>query len=72
MGGSLITGKLNVGDEVVILPGLKEKGKDTKFIPVKTKVESIQVGSMGSVDEAQPGGLLALATKDRSCYGKIR
>ena len=64
LGGSLITGKLNVGDEVVILPGLKKKkGKDTKFIPVKTKVESIQVGSMGSVDEAQPGGLLALATK---------
>ena len=64
LGGSLIRGKVKVGDQVVILPGLKKKsGKETQYIPVKTTVESIQIGSLGSVDEAQPGGLLALATQ---------
>jgi len=64
LGGSLIRGTVKVGDEIVILPGLKKKsGRETKYIPVKTTVESIQIGSLGSVDEAKPGGLLALQTK---------
>jgi translation initiation factor 2 subunit 3 len=64
LGGSLIRGKMRVGDEVVILPGLKKKsGKNTEFIPVRTKIQSINVGSLGSVEEASPGGLLGVQTE---------
>ncbi|MHA2089906.1 MAG: translation initiation factor IF-2 subunit gamma [Candidatus Kariarchaeaceae archaeon] len=63
LGGSLIQGKVKINDDVVILPGLKRKvGKEVEYIPVKTKVQSIRVGSQGKADEATPGGLLALQT----------
>lgn len=62
-GGSILTGTLKVGDDVVILPGLKRKeGKKMKYIPVQTKVESINMGEFGSVKEATPGGLLGVQT----------
>ncbi|MHA2252156.1 MAG: translation initiation factor IF-2 subunit gamma [Candidatus Kariarchaeaceae archaeon] len=63
LGGSLIQGKVNEKDEIVILPGLKQRvGKKTEYIPVKTTVQSIRVGSLGKAKEATPGGLLALQT----------
>ncbi len=62
-GGSVLTGTLKVGDDIVILPGLKKKeGKKIKYIPVQTKVQSINMGEFGSVKEATPGGLLGVQT----------
>ena len=63
LGGSLMQGKVRVGDEIVILPGLKRRvGRNIEFIPVKTRVESIRVGTTGKSEEGTPGGLIALQT----------
>lgn len=62
-GGSILQGTLKIGDEMVLLPGLKKKhGKQTKYFPVKTTVTSINMGEFGSVDSATPGGLLGIQT----------
>ena len=58
IGGSIISGKIKVGDEIEIRPGMKH---DNKWIPVKTTVASIFAGSQ-PLKEAQPGGLIALGT----------
>lgn len=65
LGGSLLQGTAKVGDDIVLLPGLKKRmGKEkTEYIPIKTKIESIQVGSLGLVDTAEPGGLIAIQTQ---------
>ncbi len=59
LGGSLIEGKLKVGDMVEIRPGIRI---GDKFEPVKTKITSIQK-SMTDISEAEPGGLLGISTK---------
>ncbi len=59
LGGSLIEGKLKVGDMVEIRPGIRI---GDKFEPVKTKITSIQK-SMTDIPEAEPGGLLGISTK---------
>lgn len=62
-GGSIKTGRVDVGDEIVVLPGLKrKKGKVTERIPIKTNVVSIRVGAEGQSDFATPGGLVAIQT----------
>jgi translation initiation factor 2 subunit 3 len=62
-GGSIKSGKVKVGDQVVILPGLKKRiGKKTERIPIKTNVVSIRVGSEGHSEVATPGGLVAVQT----------
>ncbi|MCY3410324.1 MAG: translation initiation factor IF-2 subunit gamma [Candidatus Heimdallarchaeota archaeon] len=62
-GGSILSGTMRVGDDIVILPGLKKKEKNKiKYIPVKTKVKSINMGVFGSVKSATPGGLLGVQT----------
>ena len=58
IGGSLIQGKLKVGDEIEIRPGIK-KGNQT--VPVFTTIESIRT-SMNELKEAKGGGLIALST----------
>ncbi len=63
LGGSVYQGKMNVDDDIVILPGLKKKvGKKTIFRPVKTQVKSINLGSFGRSKSATPGGLLGIQT----------
>ncbi|MEM2226767.1 MAG: translation initiation factor IF-2 subunit gamma [Candidatus Bathyarchaeia archaeon] len=63
IGGSIIQGKLRVGDEIEIIPGIRvEEGGRPKYEPLITTVESIHIGR-GSVEEAGPGGLVALGTK---------
>lgn len=54
LGGSIIQGKLNVGDKVEILPGLENK----KFL---TEVRDIST-SKGKIKTARAGGLLAIET----------
>lgn len=59
LGGSLIEGKLSVGDEVEIRPGMRV---GDGFEPVNTKITGIQK-SMIDIKEADPGGLLGVSTK---------
>ncbi|MEM2727025.1 MAG: translation initiation factor IF-2 subunit gamma [Archaeoglobaceae archaeon] len=59
VGGSLMRGKLRVGDEVEIRPGIK---KDKGWEPITTTVESI-MASGRQIEEATPGGLIGVATK---------
>ncbi len=58
VGGSLARGKLKVGEEIEIRPGIKE-GKRWK--PLRSEVVSI-MASGRHVDEATPGGLIGVAT----------
>ncbi len=62
-GGTIKSGRVEVGDKVVLLPGLKKKeGNVTKRIPVETEVLSIRVGEHGDSTYATPGGLVAIQT----------
>lgn len=64
IGGTLLQGRLRVGDEIVILPGVKVvKGKaQPKLEPISTVIEEIRYGEH-VVDEARPGGLVAIRTR---------
>ncbi len=64
IGGSLIQGVLRVGDEIEIRPGIRipiGPGR-YRYEPVVTEVVSLRFGDL-EVDEARPGGLLAIGTK---------
>jgi len=61
VGGSLLRGKLKVGDEVTIKPGIKDEKRG-----IWDELHSEVVGIMASgksVEEATPGGLIGVATK---------
>jgi len=59
VGGSIVQGKLSIGDEIEIAPGAKsEKG----FKPIKAKVVSLLSGSGNQLQEAYPGGLIGVGT----------
>jgi translation initiation factor 2 subunit 3 len=62
LGGALKQGKLKVGDEIEIRPGIK-KEIDGKYIykELKTKVTGIKTGGM-DVKEVIPGGSLGIST----------
>ena len=61
IGGSLIRGKLKVGDEIEIVPGRKTEGKDS-YEPIKAKIVSLNAGAK-SVKSVNPGGLIAIGTE---------
>ncbi len=62
LGGSLVQGKLKIGDEVEIQPGLPiEKGGKVTRTPITTKVVGLRINGE-SRDEATPGGLLGVST----------
>ena len=62
VGGTLIQGRLRVGDEVEIKPGIAVKRHGKVYIePIYTEVTSLKVGEV-SVNEAYPGGLLGVGT----------
>lgn len=63
VGGSILKGVLRIGDEVEIKPGIRIelKGGRVKYEPLITRVSSIRYGNI-SVDEAKPGGLVAIGT----------
>lgn len=70
-GGSLISGKLSIGDEIEIRPGQWSKKKDGSFIvmPVKTTIKTIQTDKIG-LSELHPGGLTAIGTDIDPFYCK--
>ncbi len=59
IGGSVLKGKVKVGEEIEIRPGLRVKNK---YTPLKTQIVSISQGS-NFLDEAKPGGLIGLGSK---------
>ena len=59
LGGSISFGKVAVGDEIEIKPGIKKKNV---YRTVITKVMSLNAGGV-SVDHASPGGLIAIGTE---------
>ncbi|VVB57734.1 Translation initiation factor 2 subunit gamma [uncultured archaeon] len=65
LGGSLLCGKLKVGDKVQLKPGVvrKEKEKDGKetYLPLELTVTSLSAAD-GALDEAHPGGLIGVGT----------
>ncbi len=59
VGGSIVQGKLKIGDEIEIAPGHKT---DKGFEPIRAKVTSLLSGSGNSLEEAYPGGLIGVGT----------
>ncbi|MEM4717265.1 MAG: translation initiation factor IF-2 subunit gamma [Desulfurococcaceae archaeon] len=66
IGGTLIQGRLRVGDEIMILPGVKTTRESSKsrahmYSPIVTTIEELRYGDI-AVKEAYPSGLLAIRT----------
>jgi translation initiation factor 2 subunit 3 len=59
VGGSLIEGRLRVGDTVEICPGIRVK---ESYESIRTKVTGLQK-AMTNLEEAGPGGLLGVSTE---------
>ena len=63
IGGAITDGVFRVGQEIEILPGIKtEKHNQIIWHPIKTKINSIVIGSK-FVEEKGPGGSLAFETE---------
>ncbi len=63
LGGSVIQGELEVGDEIEILPGRKvEAGGKTAWETITTSVLSLHSGGT-TLEKVKPGGLIAIGTK---------
>jgi translation initiation factor 2 subunit 3 len=58
IGGSVLKGKVQVGEEIEIRPGLRVKNN---YQPLRTKIASISQGA-NPLEEAIPGGLIGLGT----------
>ncbi|GAB3412775.1 translation initiation factor IF-2 subunit gamma [Haloparvum alkalitolerans] len=62
VGGSLVEGTLDVGDDLQLRPGREvEEGGETRWEPLETSVRSLQSGNE-QVETASPGGLLGVGT----------
>ncbi len=59
IGGSVIKGKISIGEEIEIRPGLRVKND---YIPLKSSIVSISQGN-NFLNTARPGGLIGLGTK---------
>jgi len=59
LGGSIIQGVLKEGDEIEIVPGIRQ---GRKYTPLKTTITSVYAGTLGRVKEAKPGGLMSIRT----------
>ncbi len=63
LGGSVIEGVLRIGDEITILPGaLRVKKEKEYYQPLTTKIVSL-FSEKEKLDEARPGGLIAVGTQ---------
>jgi translation initiation factor 2 subunit 3 len=63
LGGALVKGKLTVGDEIEISPGIQiTKGNKVTWDNVTTKITSLMAGS-SSYESILPGGLAAVGTE---------
>ncbi|MFB6302173.1 MAG: translation initiation factor IF-2 subunit gamma [Haloferacaceae archaeon] len=62
IGGSLVHGELEVGDDLELRPGREvEEGGESEYRPITTSVRSLQAGGR-DVERARPGGLLGVGT----------
>lgn len=62
VGGSLVEGTLEVGDDLQLRPGREvEEGGETRWEPLETSIRSLQSGNE-QVETASPGGLLGVGT----------
>ncbi|MEM2963260.1 MAG: hypothetical protein QXN01_02080, partial [Candidatus Anstonellales archaeon] len=62
IGGSILQGKFEVGDEIELRPGITKKTKDKEItVPIILKIVGINVGNE-RVEKAYPGGLVAFET----------
>ncbi len=59
LGGALLHGKLKLGDEIEILPGIR---RGNTYQPLTTRVVSL-MSEKTSLEEAGPGGLIAVGTE---------
>jgi translation initiation factor 2 subunit 3 len=59
VGGSIVQGRLRIGDEIEITPGAKT---DKGFKPLRAKIVSLVSGSGNQLEEAHPGGLIGVGT----------
>ncbi len=60
LGGSLVRGELTVGEDIELRPGMIDE-RSNKYIPVVTKISSLQTGA-GPAQKVGPGGLIAVGT----------
>jgi len=71
LGGMIIQGKFEVGDEIEIRPGLKvstRKG-EVRYEPVVTEILSLRAGDQ-ELEVAYPGGLIGVGTKIDPSFAK--
>jgi len=61
VGGTLLQGKIKLGDEIELRPGMFIEYA-SKYEPICTTVATLGTSS-GLVDEVKPGGLIAIGTK---------
>ncbi len=70
IGGTVIQGKIAVGDQIEIRPGIiTEKEGRNKYSPLITEITSLQAGGK-NVDEAHCGGLVGVGTLLDPSYSK--
>ncbi len=62
IGGSIVSGKFDVGDKVVVAPGRKVvQGKKVTWEPIKTRIISLKGGG-NDLESMHAGGLCGMAT----------
>lgn len=59
IGGSVLKGKVNIGDRIEIRPGIRIKNN---YMPIQSTIVSISQGN-NNFENAKPGGLIGLGTK---------
>ncbi len=70
IGGTIAQGKLKVGEEIEICPGIRaEKEGKTAYTPLISQIVSLQAGDI-SVKEATCGGLIGMGTLLDPSYSK--
>jgi translation initiation factor 2 subunit 3 len=68
IGGALVQGQLNIGDEIEIRPGVLDEKKG-KYDPITSQASTLGTGA-GLVKSVRPGGLVAIGTKLDPTYTK--
>jgi len=68
IGGTILEGRLELGDELEIRPGIAVEGKNT-YTPLHSEIVSLQAGGK-KVEEAHCGGLVGVGTLLDPSYSK--
>lgn len=62
IGGSIVKGKIKIGDEIEIKPGLRiKKENKVTYLPLEAKVLNLRSDSL-DLEVAKPGGLIGIET----------